>query len=366
MHSKFYLTRELLPLDQWNRADYYTKQVFSWLCDLKLGRAFGLFGLDLIHETLVDSFPKGYDTYIITPGTEYVDWQWLNSFCKRVPDSQVIIVGPYTHTLFAEPNLRIITFDVWPYNLKFYLDEYQQTDVNYLNRNYKISSLANRVSQFRSYINAYLHKTWNEQDYIMSWRKVVGKQEDLYLLNNTGNDKIDHLIDYLRTNLWDLTIKPDETFLNRPLNNLDYNWSAYTDCVINCSNESVNNSYQCADGIEHIQPGPFLTEKTYKTLLSGTALLAVGQYQTYSYLESQGFQFDYPWDRSYDNIPGDIDRIAKVIDTLESIKKISCEDCNQLTLKSRQYNREHIFSGDYYQTVNTQNYHNIELFSKTL
>lgn len=366
MHSNFFSVKELVPLAQWHQADNYTKQVFSWLCDLNLGQAFGIFCLEWGTDDLLQSIPTNYSTYVITPGTEYVDWDWINRLCKKVPDSLVIVVCPYTTTLFAEPNLRLITFDVWPHNLKGYLDTVSQPNVSYSNRKYKISSLANRISQYRTYVNAHMYQTWDSSEYLMSWRKKLGKQEDLYLFNKTGNAKIDDLIGYIKNVFWDLKITPTEDFTNTPLSNLDYNWDAYTNCVINCSNESINNSYQIHGKKEHIQPGPYLTEKTYKTLLSGTALFAVGQYQTYAHLKSQGFMFNYPWDMSYDTVPGDIDRMALILECLDSIRQMSIGELSDATLESRKFNREYIFSGEYFQTVNNNNCTNIENFNRTL
>jgi hypothetical protein len=213
---------------------------------------------------------------------------------------------------------------------------------------------------------AHLYRTWNPEEYIISWRKYLAKQEDLYLLNSTGHHRIDDVIQFIKDEFWELNIGLTDDFVNAPINNLDYNWSAYTECIINCSNESVNNSYQFINDIGHILPGPYLTEKTYKVLLSGTALLPVGQYQTYSHLESQGFVFDYPWDKSYDQISGDIDRVAKILDCIDDIKKMSLKDLEELTLHSRRFNREYIFSGDYFQYINRINYQNIEKFAETL
>lgn len=366
MHSNFYRSKELISFDNWRRADYFTKEVFGWLPNLKLGRAFGIFCLEWGTDTLLKSIPTNYDTYVITPGTEYTDWQWIGRFCDRVPNSRVIVVCPYEKVLDEIANLHIITFDVWPYNLKFCIDKIAYAPVDLVNRKYKISSLANRISQFRTYVCAHLYRTWNPDDYVISWRKVLHKEEDLYLLNPTGNQKIDKLIQFINDEFWHIKIEPTDNFINTPINNLDYNWSAYTQCIINCSNESVNNSYQVVNGVGRVLPGPYLTEKTYKALLSGTALLPVGQYQTYSHLESQGFAFDYPWDRSYDQISGDIDRVDQILDCLDNIQKMSLQDLAELTLCSRSFNREYILSGDYFQYIHSINHQNIERFAQTL
>jgi hypothetical protein len=301
------------------------------------------------------------DTYIFHFGAEYVDWQWLNQFCKKFPGSRVVVISPYNTALYAEPNLILIQFNFWPHILKWYQEENIIPEIHLTKKTKKISSLANRVSQFRAYVCAYLYQTWNSDDYTISWRGNIGKQEDLYLFSQTGNSKIDSIIDYLKSTFFNLNISPDN-FTNHPLDNLFYNWSAYTDCVINCSNESVNNSFQQTTTGSWIAPGPHFTEKTWKCLLSGTALLPVGQYKSYERLRQQGFKFDYPWDCTFDRIPGDIDRIDKILNCLDQIKDMPIEFLKSSTKESNQHNRDHILSGTYFNQENLINLSNVEKF----
>lgn len=364
LHSSFFLLTEQFSLDQWNQADSYTQQAFPWLPDMKdiLGKTYCQFCLSYPPDSLIDATPSGYDTYVMHFGTEYVDWHWVKRFCQRFPDSRVVLISFFNTALYAEPNLQLLQFDVWPHIMKWYTKEHDQSAVKYQGKTKKISSLANRVSQFRAYVCAHLHKTWNPADYLVSWRGYVFKPEDLFLLNLTGNTRVDETIDYLKSTFFDLRIAPDGDFVNRPMDNLYYDWSAYTDCVINCSNESVNTSFQSINGESHIVPGPYFTEKTWKCFLSGTALLPIGQYQTYEYLGRQGFKFDYPWDCSFDQIPGDLDRIAKVLDCLDSIKDMPLDFLTTATQASNQHNREHILSGNYFDQVEPTNLNNVQTF----
>jgi hypothetical protein len=209
---------------------------------------------------------------------------------------------------------------------------------------------------------AYLHQTWIKEDYLISWRGVLGKPEDLYLFNLTSNSKLDSVIDYLKSTFFDLRISPDGNFTNQPLDNLFYNWPAYNDCVINCSNESVNNSFQQTPYGSHIVPGPYFTEKTWKCMLSGTALLPVGQYHSYECLSDQGFKFDYPWDCAFDQLHGDIDRISAILNCLDQIKDMPLEFLKSSTLESSQHNRDHILSGSYFKQQNLINLNNVQTF----
>lgn len=227
MHSTFQKINEKLYLDNWQSADSYTRQMFAWLPDIrnKLGKTFCLFNVVWPADSFIDTVPTDVDTYILHFGAEYTDWQWLNKFCKKFNHSRVILVSPYKDLLFAEPNLTLIQFNFWPQVLKWYQEEVPVTDIALGIKTKKISSLANRISQFRAYVCAHLYKTLHPSEYVMSWQGVLGKQEDLYLLNYTGNHKIDQLIDYIKSTFFDLKICPTEIFVNNPLNNLSYNLS---------------------------------------------------------------------------------------------------------------------------------------------
>jgi hypothetical protein len=364
MHPTFFLPRERISLDNWQQADPFTKQLFDWLPDLRfqLGNTHCFFCLVWPPDHWIDQTPAGADTYILHFGGEYVNWGWVARFCDRFCDSKVILISPYTTSLYARSNLQLITINFWPTILKNIIEEHPVPAVNYTGKTKKISALANRVGQFKAYVAAHLHKTWDPDDYIISWRNYHGKPEDLYLLNYTGNAKIDTVIDYVKNVLMKTTIAPDGDFINAPADNLFYNWKAYTDCVVNCSNESLPNSYQQTDTGFHIVPGPFLTEKTWKCLLAGTALVPVGQYQTYQYLETMGFKFEYPWDCSFDSITGDIDRIDRLLDCLDSINQYTAQELASLTESSNRHNRDHILSGDCYRRVSKTNQANIDTF----
>ena len=368
MHPCFFKLKEQIFLNQWQLADPYTQQVLYWLPELKkdFGQTFCFFNLQWPDDNVISTIPKNMDTYVLHFGSEYVDWRWLNLFCKTFPTRRVVLISPYNCALYAEPNLILIQFEFWPHILKWYQKETVMPIPQFETKTKKISALANRVSQFRAYVCAYLHQNWDNEDYIISWQGVVNKQKDLYLLNPTGNNKIDSIIDYIKSTFFDLKIKPTSDFINNPLDNLFYDWSAYTDCVINCSNESINNSFQQTDQVSHIVPGPYLTEKTWKCLLSGTSLLPVGQYKTYDSLSKHGFKFDYPWDCKFDQLSGDIDRICEILNCLDQIKNMPLDFLKLSTNESNQHNRDYILSGNYFEQRNLVNLNNIENFIKTV
>ena len=368
MHNYFLRPQDLSDLDNWQCLDYYTKKMFDWLPALKskLGKTYCYFNLIWPDQTYISQAPEGYDTYVINFQFEYADFEWIKNFCSKVYPNKVLLITPYKTCKYQCQNLELLQYEGWPTVLDWYQTEYGWPDVVFDKKTKKISSLSNRISQFRAYVSAYMYLTWNPQDYVMSWHSKLFKSEDLYLLNHTGNSKIDAVIDFIKNSFLDMKIIPDyQSTHNTPLINLDYAWSAYTDCLINSSNESVNNSFQLINDKEYIMPGPFLTEKTMKCLLSRTALLPAGQYRTYAHLQSLGFQFDYPWDKSFDDTPEDISRFEKFLGTLDQINKLDFDYIKQEIKHSCDHNREHIISGDFLSLTSAKNAYNIDQFYRS-
>jgi hypothetical protein len=101
------------------------------------------------------------------------------------------------------------------------------------------------------------------------------------------------------------------------------------------------------DGREIILPGPYLTEKTFKCLLGGTAFVPVGQFDTYATLTQLGLQFDYGLDLSFDQDPGNLTRLEKMVVLIQQLGTMSAQDIYQTTLDSTQHNRDCVINGDF-------------------
>lgn len=361
MNSGFLKNNEQADLDHWKQLDTYTQRMYHWLPDLtnKFGKTYCLMNLSWPDSKIIDQLPLHYDKYVITFQFEYIDFDWVKRLCNTVAPRKVLLICPYNSFKYSCENLDLLEFQGWPQVIDWYQKEYGWPDVVFENKTKKLSSLCHRINQFRVYASAYIHQTWDTDDYLMTWHNWLGKPEDLYLFNPTSNSRINDVIDYLKNYFINLVHHSEQKFLNTPLANLDYNWSAYTDCLINSSNESVSTSFQMEGDQSCILPGPYLTEKTIKCLLSRTALLPAGQYNTYGYLESLGFKFDYPWNKQFDQIPQDLDRISGFFDTLDQINNMDFEQIKTEIKTSCDHNREYIISGDFLQAVNKLNEQNI-------
>jgi len=325
----------------------------GWLLDLKKGKTF--FGLNWNWPSnLFDSTINGfYDTYVFSWHIENWDHAWLKNFCETHPDSQIVVISEFPldnnnyHNFYRKiKNLKCLVHHWWDHLIDEVLTIDDSPYVPVITRKYKFSSLASKPSYFKVLFTAYLMTTHDLHDTIISWN-VNPTQEicpSLQFLdvNISSVDEIKPLIEFYHSTLKNQQIKLD-SFTVSYLSLYDYNMPAYTDCLINSTNET----YAQSSINRKIFPGPFITEKTWKPLLAGCGLLSQGQQGIYTYLENFGFVFDYPWDRSYDNISGDIDRFLKYLKTVDTIFDSDHNELAQKISYSSEHNYNHIRSKDF-------------------
>jgi hypothetical protein len=174
----------------------------------------------------------------------------------------------------------------------------------------------------------------------------------------TGNAKLDQLTQTFRDCYQGLEIKIDN-FDNATQNqqNITGNpWQPlYQDCAIHFTNESFHYSGMVEGEKQYIYPGPFLTEKTLKCLLGGTAFVPVGQFETYHTLEMLGLQFDYDFDTSWDLDSGNLSRTESIINLIDNLNQYSVEQLLSKTQESTQYNQNYILSNNFFDRCQQKN-----------
>jgi hypothetical protein len=324
----------------------------GWLFDLKKGKTF--FGLNWnwpsnCFDSTIDGF---YDTYVFSWHVENWDHEWLKNFCKNHPDSQIIVISEFAldinyYNYYRDiKNLKCLVHHCWDQLIDEVLTIDNPQYVSVFDRKYKFSSLVNKPSYFKTLVTAYLMSTYDLNDTILSWN-INDRQEVCHSMafldaNISSADKIKPLIEFYHAALKNQKIKLDN-FIDTRLSNYHCNIPAYTDCLVN----SINETYVQSSTNRRLFPGPFITEKTWKPLLTGCGLLAQGPKDIYSYLENFGFVFDYPWDRSYDTISGDIDRFLKYLKTVDVIFESDHNELAQKLSYSSQHNYNHIRSAEF-------------------
>ena len=304
------------------------------------------FGLNLQWPKF--DLPESYTKYFLSFHTEYLHLEWVIEQAKKVYPKKIILATDY----------EIIPSDYWPNNITTiqWITVHKQIDLllhitstvdGIIKPKYKISSLSFRVSQYKKFITAYLLKHFAKNDMILTYHNNLGKIEDHhgYPPEFSFLDGLD--IDHLTKTL----INFDDNFSGSvgPVGNGNWINDAYRDALINLTNESFHYSGTIFNNKPDYWPGPYITEKTFKPLLAGRPLLAVGQYQTYEYLTRLGFDVNFGFDRSYDQDPGDLTRIGKIFKLLDAINQTTIDKLFDSSVEAVKFNLEWIQSGNFYQ-----------------
>lgn len=291
--------------------------------------------LNVCVNSLGMKIPDGYSRYILGFWFEVFDENVFLNLYKSNPQAEFIILTDlHGNDLKNLDRCQVVRLLHW----KWFLKQGFRANSS-CTKKYKISSLSNKVNQYRFFITAKLlqskltYVTWHANydpslnfDYML---KLVG-----------GTPNKDGLLVHADKLKFPIN---QETFQNDPGLSLSTSNThpAYAESLINSINETKDVSWHPEFGI---LPGPYLTEKTWKPLIFGNALLFAGQVGIKTALEDAGFKFDYPWDNAYSNMPGDLDRLETLLNTIDQILTMSVDDIEVGISESIKYNQDLILS----------------------
>lgn len=293
------------------------------------------------HVDNCPTVPNGKDLYIFSWFFELFNDYWFLKIYNANPQAQFIILTDMNPNDFMHlPRVKVFKFDhktTWLAATK--QQNVRPTDTDLKNRRYKLSSLVARVSEFKYYITAKLLDI-NSTDAWISWNlRYPIRESDSYLFEPSGFYHADLLLkhaEFLKTN----TINY-EKFDPAPLAVSSFNHPAYTDSIINSVNETQNISRTPEFGN---LPTPFITEKTWKPLFAGNALLFSGQAGLKQALEAYGLKFDYVWAANYDGDFNDRQRLETILCNIDWIMNTPGALLAEMAEESVQHNLDLVWS----------------------
>jgi hypothetical protein len=321
---------------------------YEWISKLPNKRIyFALF------QSWVDmhDLPDGYDYYIVSFHLEVANLPWLKQ--QKVSGPIIVLADGQSYN-FKIPGVEFLPFYYWHYQLQQMKEWFGIKEK--ITPNYKFSAVCNRITQSKVWITTKLLETAKQSSLIVlnSWLE----EKNVHNWQLTSNILLDQLTEIFRDRYQGQEIKIDD-FHNATQNkqNITGNpWQPlYQDCAIHFTNESFHYSGMFEDGQQYIWPGPFLTEKTLKCLLGGTAFVPVGQFETYKTLTNLGFNFDYEFDTAWDSDPGNLTRAASIIELIDYLNQYSAEQLITKTQQSSQFNQNHILSGKFFEKCQQKN-----------
>jgi hypothetical protein len=299
----------------------------------------------------IQNLPAGYDYYIVSFHLESVDIDWLKK--QQVTGPIIVLADGQSYNL-SIPNVYFLTFFYWHYQLRQMHEWFGIKEKT--NPQYKFSAVCNRISQSKLWITTKLLTVAQESSLIVlnSWFK----EKNVHGWQATGNTKLDQLTQLFRDQYFGQEIKIDD-FDNSVHNSQKITgnpWQPlYQDCAVHFTNESFHYSGMVENKKRYIWPGPFITEKTLKCLLGGTAFVPVGQFETYRTLEKLGLQFDYKFDTAWDSDPGNLSRAESIVTLIDDLNQFTVEQLVNKTQDSTRHNQNHILSGGFFDQCQQKN-----------
>lgn len=326
---------------------------YPWIADLK--------GLDCYlslwaqwkpngngQVTWPDPPPTGHEYYIISGDSMF---GLAQHFAKFVNGKVIQLILPITTNDFDTEQITCL-----PYN-DFHL-RVNLLKKHAINKNitHKVSALTNRLSHSKIVVFTALMEHLGMEDCLVS---LCPAGISKFTLNEMfpNRELVNHEVcdRYLRI-FYDQWLGKSLSLPSDNKNHLSYDNVAYQNVALNFTQETHNNSFVFKNGHSYIEPGPYLTEKTTKCIMSQTAFIPVGQMHSYQWLRSLGLRFDYgDLDLGFDNDPGNLTRLEKIIGLIKSLQQYTAQDLYQMTLDSTRHNYEHVQTQEFWQANETYN-----------
>ena len=317
----------------------------TYLADINWPNKIG-YALNVSGAPVVDF--DSVDTIVLSFHYCQVNLDWVYDLAVKYSDTKIYLFydGYVEHSNWWPTNVEYIRLVTWGYQVKELLDTYGPVNSNTV-RDKKASCLVNSKTMGNAALAGFIANSDEKDSTVISWH-------DDYFTESTGDFYVDTLIDYSKQN-------KDQ----RPHNSYPTCWKhpAYENSVFNFTNEyeyttSITKDYQIFNN-----PGPFLTERTWKPLIAGSAIIPVGQYKTYRPLEQLGLRFNYDLDKSFDQIANNVDRTISLIQVAKTILENDIGDLIRSTEASIKHNQDLILSGKLLQICNRINETNFHAFS---
>jgi hypothetical protein len=327
---------------------------YPWLKNLRNTRTFVHLCASWAREKSWPIQPDpGYDQYILSGDSGLPGW---GEHVADLHDRPVFVIA--LPEVYQESWHRLVTYipNIYYHKQLTILKNYI-TALAHKKIIYKASALTARVSQSKIIIFSAL-KNFLPEDSLLSLQNKI-ELENVHHWTPTHNKQLDDLTMYFRQHWLGQELK----LPNDNGDMLSTNHGAYTQSALNFTQESFHYSqmYDAEKDHTEILSGPFVTEKTFKCLLSHTAFIPVGQFRTYEWFKSAGLKFDYGIDLSFDQDSGNITRLNKLVDLIQSLCNHSAQDLFEMSRSSVLHNHRMITGEEFFNFCETANADNLSL-----
>lgn len=293
------------------------------------------------HWDYFGDLPLGYDAYIFIHHVELCDTNWLEAQQKRV-DAPIYVLLSGSHYDTSIPGVTFISYTHWHIDLNK-LIEWWGVRKTPQTKKYKFSAVCNRVTQSKVWVTTKILELAFNDSLVINNPKWI-EDVNVHGWQHTGVEYLDNLTDiylekYINLYLTD-SFDKDKNFQRYNSNP----WQPmYEDAAIHFTNGSTH--YSLMNG--HIYPGPHIDEKTFKCLIAGIPFIPTAQFDIYGQLSKFGLEFEYHFDTSWDQDPGNMSRFVSICKLIEELNEYSADDLYRLNRAVAEYNQAYIIGGQF-------------------
>lgn len=306
---------------------------------------------------------------VFTSCAESPRYQEVCELAHRFPDTPVLwLADMYVYDYPLPANVTHMQYRHWYIRLEMFQQLYRGQVPRVKNKplKYKFSSLSYFRRPNRAVVTAALY-THARDSSIWSWRYLdndrTGHQQQF--IETFRNHKLfrdldwdffdqDWFID--QQNIQDRLQSDGVNFRVRDAM-LDVGNPGYQQALINISNETDTFGWMDNGQLCYNRPGPFLTEKTWKTFITGSAFLNSGQPGTHNFIKDEyHLPLNYSYDVGYDQEVRDFDRLHGLVGTIQDINAHSLSNLVDANIDVCQEIQDRVLDPDYITQIQQFNF----------
>lgn len=300
--------------------------------------------LSLFLRWPTQDLPLDHKSYIVGFHLEAVDTAWVDRQASRITNPIVVLHDGSYYDWPHAPNVIPVTYMTWHTQIAKMLDWYRSIQCTIQPKKFKASTFCNRITQSKLLIFTALAEYVGIDDCVLTLSDWL-EEKNVHHKQPTGRDSLDNMMQIFFEKYFGKTIRHDNFDNSKNFQRHTSDWShpAYQSTALHFAGESFHYSLMG----DHIYPGPLICEKTFKPILAAQPFVPVGQFDIYGSLSRLGFRFDYGFDTSWDDDPGNLSRLESIVGLIKGLKNISIQDIVSSSKDSCQHNLDHVLSGDF-------------------
>ena len=321
----------------------------NWLSQLPKDTYFALWVCLPSGSPTPRDLPLGHSLYVVTFHQEHLDFAWLAAQAQRIDAPIIVLNDGSVYDFPFGDHVHFFNYYSWHHHMDTMMTWFPDRQPR--NLRYKVSAVCNRITQAKLLVFTALMK-YHARDQLLVKLGDWLEEKNVHFRQPTGMPELDQLSEEFFERWHGQNLQIDD-FVNARDNTQRVNsnpWQPiYTQSALHFTNESYHYSQMITKEYGNIiYPGPSYSEKTFKCLVAGTPFIAVGQFESYRYLQELGFLFDYgDIDLSWDQDAGNLTRMRSLVQLIQTLAHYSIQDLDLMTRDSTLHNTHHLWSGEF-------------------